>query len=785
VGSSEPSHTGFKRWLVSFDSEVRNMNLPHDRTSFGIGTLGVPLIAALVALLAISTTAQTVRPKIDVVLQLANSLSEDEPYGVNPTALVFSPNQRRVASGDTNGVVKLWNVSDGRLIRTIPHPQQVTAVAFTPDGRRLITAAGTIRSWDAETGRLIHNFEESFRTSAVLAVSSDGVRVVAGTDDASAREWDITSGRKVRDYVRDLSGSPISAAVYSQDRQLLATAYDGGIVRVWNTETGEIVRTLTGDDQTIGPLSFSPDGGRLLVYTIAGTASVWEVATGRLVRAQKGGETSVLAFWTDWKRARVCCGDAVTTFEVMAPRSTRAAIPEINNPTAAAFSPDGTLVVIGARDGTLRLLQAESGKPTRIFNLPTATTIASIALSGDGTQVIAGENGPRIQVWDLSAARLARTIETEIERIYSLGMSPDGQRVVVSDGLKFELREVATGRLIRTFDRGDQDLRPVVPSPDVRLILAPNPDDGSLGLWDVEDGRLVRGLAGDLKGASWAAFSGDGRLLATDGEPRSVRIFDVATGQLVRTLKGLEEAARPVGFSFDGRRILVASGDTPGTRLVDVETGKRVGAGVYPEAGSYTFSPNGQRLLTLSHEDNQLIATESGQPIVAVAGSIPFQIPGEFLPDSQSFITGSYDTTLTRRDVITGAILNTYAGHTGAVIALAIARDSKRAVSGSPDTTIRLWNVDTGETLATLLAARNGEWIIVTPEGFFSASANGADLANAVSGFEVFPLQRFHALLHRPDLVAEKIAGDPKGLVRDAFAKLDTAHALAAARQVK
>ena len=93
---------------------------------------------------------------------------------------------------------------------TIGYPQQVTAVAFTPDGRRLVTAAGTIRTWDAETGRLIHNFEESFGTSAVLAVSSDGLRLVAGSNDATAREWDIASGRKVKDYVNDLGGGPIS-----------------------------------------------------------------------------------------------------------------------------------------------------------------------------------------------------------------------------------------------------------------------------------------------------------------------------------------------------------------------------------------------------------------------------------------------------------------------------------------------------------------------------------------------------------------------------------------------
>ena len=77
-------------------------------------------------------------------------------------------------------------------------------------------------------------------------------------------------------------------------------------------------------------------------------------------------------------------------------------------------------------------------------------------------------------------------------------------------------------------------------------------------------------------------------------------------------------------------------------------------------AGSYTFSPDGQRLLALSNEDIQLIATDNGQPIVTVAGQIPFQIPGEFLPDGQSWIAGSYDTTLTRRDVNTGGIINTF-----------------------------------------------------------------------------------------------------------------------------
>jgi WD40 repeat protein len=749
------------------------------------------LIVALAAFLAISATAQTqtrtqaAEPKIDVVLQLASSLSEDEPYVVYPQTVSFSLDQRRVASGDTNGVVKLWNVADGRLIRAIGHPQQVTAVAFSPDGRRLVTAAGTIRSWDAETGRLIHNFEDSFRSSAVLAVSSDGLRVVAGSDDAFAREWDVASGRKVREYVSDLAGGPITAAAFSPDRRLLATAHGDGAIRIWNAETAEPLRDVIGHRQPVGTLAFSPDGGRLLSSATDGSVSSWDIASGRLMRAHEHSGTSVLALWTDWTRARTCCNDAVVAFDlVVGGASTRAgALPA--NSTAAAFSRDGSLLVIAARDGTLRLVAAESGQLTRTFNPPAATTILSIGLSPDGKHVVAAENGSRVQVWDISAARLLHTVETQVERSHSIGLSYDGRRFLAGDGIKFELREVATGSLIRSFDRGDRELRPVLLSPDGRLILAPGPDNASLALWNVDDGRLMRTFAGDLKGANWAAFSADGRLLATDGEPRTIRVWETATGRLAHTLTGIEEAARPVGFSADGRRILIAGSDTAGVRMLDIASGKRIDTPVYPEAELYRFSSDGRRLLALAIEEIRLVATGDGRPIVTVAGLIPFQIPGAFLPDGRSWLSGSYDTTLTLRDVNTGGIIRTLAGHTGAVIALSIARDGKRAVSGSPDTTIRLWDLETGVTLATLLAARNGEWIIVTPEGFYSASPNGSDLANVVSGFEVFPLQRFDQLLHRPDLVVEKIAGDPRGAVRDALAKLDTAQALAAARRAK
>lgn len=88
-----------------------------------------------------------------------------------------------------------------------------------------------------------------------------------------------------------------------------------------------------------------------------------------------------------------------------------------------------------------------------------------------------------------------------------------------------------------------------------------------------------------------------------------------------------------------------------------------------------------------------------------------------------------------------------------------------------------------GALLATFLSATDGEWIILTPEGFFSASPKGAELLRIVRGLEVFAIDRFRDVLQRPDLVAEKITGDPGGTVRTAAAKLDLEGLFAAARK--
>jgi hypothetical protein len=136
-------------------------------------------------------------------------------------------------------------------------------------------------------------------------------------------------------------------------------------------------------------------------------------------------------------------------------------------------------------------------------------------------------------------------------------------------------------------------------------------------------------------------------------------------------------------------------------------------------------------------------------------------------------------------DAAGGRVLRTFKGHSGDVRSVAFLPDGKRLLSGSADGTVRIWNIANGELWATLLGARDSEWLAITPEGFFAASHKGHELLSIVRGLEVFSIDQFYQILYRPDLVREKLAGDPDGKVRDAAAKLDLAKLIDSGRVPK
>lgn len=356
----------------------------------------------------------------------------------------------------------------------------------------------------------------------------------------------------------------------SDGARLAASA--GSAVKLWGLPGGEAVATLEGHTDEVGELAFSPDATLLASGSVDGTARLWGAADGRVV--------AVLQASTD---------DPMIDAE-----------PAV---ISVKFTPDGTQLVTGSLDGTVRLWEVPSGRLVVTMRQP---YFGVMAMSPDGTRLLTesgdtedgGQGEPARRLWDLADGRLLMTRKTAgLDEYFT---SPGGRWLAVP-GLLLDTRtgeqraELPTGNDVLAFSPDGSRMatveeervevwdvtkdRPAV----VGAVGLPDPGRKVTGLTLSPDGERVAIAAGeggwvaDQRGwiqriEAWnvAAFSADGRFLATAGADGVVRLWDASTGQLIDRLRGHNGRVEGVVFAL-GDSALVTFGAADGTvRLWDV-----------------------------------------------------------------------------------------------------------------------------------------------------------------------------------------------------------------------
>lgn len=698
----------------------------------------------------------------------------------------YSGDGNYVLTASNDKTIKLWDVRSKRLIRTFSgHLSRIALARFLDGVSRIISVDDEmiLKIWDSETGELLRslNIEIEFFSleSARLTPDNKYLLLFDGADfvkynirqEKIVSRKELTGGVSVYDhfYVLSRDGSKLLFAVEAES----GTKHT---LVLWDLQRGRVMRQFSFQADFLFSGDFSPDGRLIAVGTRPGKGrkegvTIWNAVTGKLVKtlstdAPAGNDESVVVeevlFARDGAILATCRDGRLNLWEVAGWRLVATAGNKFPHCSKMVFSPSGRFIINAGEQ--VWDIEAKRAEPLAKAIEPLSVTGAKFNHNGSRL-VTTGRYG--LTSWDVDSGRQTLTLgRTGADHV----IKPDfkgGPTVLTADGSKLVTYDKkSTGLYSFDFNTKRIDEKGKIPrkigvyvtalaiDPESGHLMTGTP--GSLDLWSLKDLRHIRKYHIGQQEADVSAIriSSDGRLVAAMLDPDIVIVFDKNTGARLQLIENDEYhwlVANDIAFIGNNSDLLIAANNT--LIGLDARTGK-------PE---FRFE---DASLDRIFSPKVMSSIKARQPHFGYVDSVSVS------QNNRHVISGGGEGTIKLWDARSRRLLRTFRGQNSGIADVTFSPDGQRFASTGVDGTIRIWSPDQAAALVTFMETDKG-WLAVTPEGFFAGPPAAAEALAVTRGFDTYAIDQFYQALYRPDLVREKLAGDPKGKVRDAAAKLN------------
>jgi WD40 repeat protein len=605
------------------------------------------------------------------------------------------------------------------------HGYPVSAVAWSPDGKTVISGSSVLRLWDPATMRQ----RDLLGYGSSIAIYSKDGKTLALAYSSTVNVLDMAGDKPKGGSGAAAGTSGISGLALSPSAKVLAAACADTQVRLWDVNGVELKEkhTLSGHTGAVYAVAFSPDGRMLASAGADNTIRLWDMSLDPP------------------KEGAVIEGH---------PKEV----------TALAFSPDGHTLLSAGADGALFVWEMSGFKPGRRAVLPKAHAgwIYNLAITASGRTLATASADATVKVWDLliKEPKERSVLEGHVGPVTGVAWSPDATSLATC-GSDWTVR-------LWTFPVGAKpkqkfDLHGHLSHP---YALALTPDgqtlasgsaDATVRLWGLggKEGKERSLLKGDGVAIYTLAMAPDGKTLAAGGNHVNVRLWDVVLGREVRKFQDAPGGINMLAFGPDGREVAGSSGKY--VCLWETAGGKELRRFEHKSAvAALALAPDGKRLLTGSGEyqygKDGRILYKDGVPLWADCcmrqwdverGDELHQLTDFALPvssvafsaDGRTAFSGDSESQLRYWDLTGEAPKAGRAikGASGGVTKITVAPDGKSMATSGPDGKLIVWDAASGKRLH--------EWTLPEYFGGLAFASDSRHLAVALGTGPVYVLR--------------------------------------------
>jgi WD40 repeat protein len=563
------------------------------------------------------------------------------------------------------------------------------------------------------TWKCVHTIKGHSNGVYSVAISPDGQTLASCGEDNTVKIWNLNTG----ELLRTIPGhsDEIYSVTFSPNGQLLASSSGDKTVKLWNWETGRLLRTLSGHADKVYSVTFSPDGQTLASSSADKTIRIWDLSTGTELH------TSSID---------------LTEFNALKNYNDRTFVTDIIGEAKSwSFSWE-----------PLDLLFQEIYLPLDL--LFQKIYLDSILIADE--QILVIGDGFRIEFWNLATGELQSCLgnseifsnqnsESFSNQYHSLAISPEAKTVAggCEDGT-IKIFEIATGKLLYNLSGHSKSVFSIAFSPDGQM-LASGSRDGLVNIWQVfpvaESDAIIRKtqcwscintLTEHSNSISSVAVSPNGQILASASWDKTIKLWNLHNGELLRTFNGHSSWVHSVAISPDGKTLVSGSSlnvsNFDSIKVWNLDTGELLhtlgGCGEL-----LAISPDGQTLISSSFTSSTtpdlridiwnlqtgewLRTLSSPSNFIPEDTAVVFLFPISSLaisPDGQTIACGTEDGKIHLWNFYTEQIIHTLTGHLFEVISVNFSPDGHLLASGSEDATVKLWDLKTKRAIRTLPA---------------------------------------------------------------------------------